>query len=80
MRRSCVPWRQLRMNCRIHAVTRFRCEKDETCSNGMSGAKLVATDNLFVVMQQAYSDDSAHKFVCAVNVTPEPAIVLVTDY
>ena len=30
-------------------------------------------------MQQAYSDDPSHKFVCAVNATPEPAIVLATD-
>ena len=38
-----------------------------------------AVDDLFVVMQQAYSDDPAHKFVRAVNAAPEPAIVLATD-
>ena len=38
-----------------------------------------AADDLFVVMQQAYSGDPAHKFVRAVNAAPEPAIVLATD-
>ena len=44
-----------------------------------SGYPLVAADNLFVVMQQAYSDDPSHKLVRAVNVATEPAIVLATD-
>ena len=39
-----------------------------------------AADDLFVLMQQAYSGDSAHKFVRAVNPAPEPAILLATDF
>ena len=38
-----------------------------------------AADELFVVMQQAYSDDPSHRFVRAVNAAPEPAIVLATN-
>ena len=38
----------------------------------------IADDELFVVMQRAYSDDPAHKFIRAVNAAPEPAIVVAT--
>lgn len=37
------------------------------------------SDQLFTVMQQAYSDDPAHKFICAVNAAPESAVVVATD-
>lgn len=30
-------------------------------------------------MQQAYSDDPAHKFTRAVSAAPEPAVVVATD-
>jgi len=36
-------------------------------------------DDLFVVMQQAYSDDPSHRFVRAVNAAPEPAVVVATN-
>ena len=55
-------------------------EKELSFHHNGSGHQLgVAADNLFVVTQQAYFDDPAHKFVHAVNAAPEPAIVLATD-
>ena len=38
-----------------------------------------SVDDLFTVMQQAYSDDPLHRFVRAVNAAPEPAIVVATN-
>ena len=38
-----------------------------------------AADNLFVVMQQAFTEDPSKKFVRAVNATPKPAVVVATD-
>ena len=38
-----------------------------------------ADDELFSVMQQAYSDDPTHKFIRAVNAAPEPAVVVATN-
>jgi hypothetical protein len=38
-----------------------------------------ASDDLFIVMQKAYSDDPLHKFIRAVNAAPEPAIVVSTN-
>ena len=38
-----------------------------------------AADNLFVVMQQAFTGDPSKKFVRAVNAAPEPAVVVATD-
>jgi hypothetical protein len=42
-------------------------------------SKDAAADDLFVVMQQAYSQNSSKRFIRAVNAAPEPAIVLATD-
>lgn len=38
-----------------------------------------SSDDLFVVMQQAYSDDPLHRFVRAVNAVPEPVVVAATN-
>ena len=38
-----------------------------------------AADDLFVVMQQAYTEDASKKFVRAVNAAPEPAVVVATE-
>ena len=38
-----------------------------------------AADNLFVVMQQAFTEDPSKKFVRSVNAAPEPAVVVATD-
>jgi len=38
-----------------------------------------AADDLFVVMQQVYTEDTSKKFVRAVNTAPEPAIVVATE-
>ena len=38
-----------------------------------------AADNLFVVMQQAFTEDPSKKFVRAVNAAPEPAVVVASD-
>ena len=39
----------------------------------------VATDDLFEVMQKAYSDDPSHKFIRTVNAATEPAVVVSTN-
>ncbi len=38
-----------------------------------------AADDLFLVMQKAYTKDPFRKFVRAVNATPERAVVVTTD-
>lgn len=38
-----------------------------------------AADDLFIMMQKAYTEDPANKFVRAVNAAPEPAVVVTTD-
>ena len=38
-----------------------------------------AADNLFVVMQQAFTEDPSKKFVRAANAAPEPAVVVASD-
>lgn len=38
-----------------------------------------AADELFLVMQKAYTEDPSQKFVRAVNAAPEPAVVCATD-
>ena len=45
--------------------------------SGMS--RDAAADNLFVVMQQAFTEDPSKKFIRAVNAAPEPAVVVATD-
>lgn len=52
-------------------VSNFKKKLSNSCN--------CASDQLFTVMQQAYSDDPAHKFICAVNAAPEPAVVVATD-
>jgi len=42
-------------------------------------SKEATAGNLFVVIQQAYSEDPSNKFVSAVNAAPEPAVVFATD-
>ena len=39
----------------------------------------VASDDLFVVMQQAHTQDPAHKFVRDIKTSPDPAIILASD-
>ena len=38
-----------------------------------------AADDLFVIMQKAYTEDPSNRFVRAVNAAPEPAIVVASD-
>ncbi len=38
-----------------------------------------AADDLFIVMQKAFTEDPSKKFVRAVNAAPEPAVVVATD-
>ena len=58
-------------------VSNFKSKgKQVAVSNVSNGA---AADNLFVVMQQAYTEDPSNKFVRAVNAAPEPAVVVATD-
>lgn len=39
---------------------------------------VAAADDLFVVMQQVYTEDTS-KFVCSVNAAPEPAVIVATE-
>ena len=38
-----------------------------------------ADDDLFLIMQKAYTEDPSNRFVRAVNAAPEPAIILASD-
>ena len=42
----------------------------------MAVSRDAAADNLFVVMQQAFTEDPSKKFIRAVNAAPEPAVVV----
>lgn len=48
------------------------------CPPGVS--RDVATNDLFMIMQKAYTEDPMKKFVRAVNAAPEPAVVVSTDH
>ena len=37
-------------------------------------------DHLFIVMQEAYTQDHTNSFVCDVRTAPDPAIVLAYDH
>lgn len=37
-------------------------------------------DELFAVMQRAHTQDLAHKLVCDIKASPEPAVVLAEDH
>ena len=37
-------------------------------------------DDLFVVMQRAYSEDPQSKFIRSIRASPDPAIVLADDF
>ena len=39
-----------------------------------------AADDLFIVMQQAYTEDASKKFVRALNAPPKPAVVVATEH
>lgn len=39
----------------------------------------MAADDLFAVIQRAHMEDPAHKLVCDIKTSPEPAIVLADD-
>ena len=41
--------------------------------------KNAAADDLFVIMQQAHTQDPSHKFVRDIKTAPEPAIVLASE-
>ena len=61
-------------------VTNFKAREglaSRQCATNVG--KDAAADDLFLVMQKAYSEDPSNRFVRAVNVAPEPAIVVSTD-
>lgn len=47
---------------------------------GRCGGPSADLDDLFVVMQQAHTEDPASKFVCGIRAAPDPAIVIAEDY
>jgi len=47
---------------------------------GRCGGPSADSDDLFVVMQQAHTEDPASKFVCGIRAAPDPAIVIAEDY
>ena len=60
-------------------VTNFRSREHRAsnCPPGVS--RDVAADDLFIIMQKAFTEDPTKKFVRAVNAAPEPAVVVCTD-
>ena len=63
-------------------VTNFRSrvsteQRLSNCPPGIS--RDVAADDLFMIMQKAFTEDPSKKFVRAVNAAPEPAVVVSTD-
>ena len=58
-------------------VTNVRKEaKRKGCDCGPTGE----VDDLFVVMQRAYSEDPQTKFIRSIRASPDPAIVLAEDF
>ena len=55
----------------------FQSRLSKVSDSGLS--RDAASDELFVVMQQAYSADPSHRFIRAVNAAPEPAVVVATN-
>ena len=61
-------------------VTNFKAKETlASRSSTLSIGRDAAADDLFLVMQKAYSEDPSKRFVRAVNAAPEPAIVVSTD-
>ena len=61
-------------------ITNFKAREvisSRLCTSNV--AKDAAADDLFLVMQKAYSEDPSNRFVRSVNAAPEPAIVVSTD-
>ena len=63
-------------------VTNFRSRvsaehRVSNCPPGVS--RDAAADDLFMIMQKAFTEDPSKKFVRAVNAAPEPAVVVSTD-
>ena len=52
---------------------------DSRLSSLPGASRDAAADELFIVMQKAYTEDPSHKFVRAVNAAPEPAVVCATN-
>ena len=52
---------------------------DLRMSSFPSTSRDAAADELFLVIQKAYTEDPSRKFVRAVNAAPEPAVVCATD-
>ena len=48
-----------------------------SCSSKLSWD--ATADNLFITMQQAYTEDPHQRFVRAVNAAPEPAVVIASN-
>ena len=63
-------------------VTNFRSrvsteQRLSNCPPGVS--RDAAADDLFMIMQKAFTEDPSKKFVRAVNAAPEPAVMVSTD-
>ena len=52
-------------------------QRVSSCPHGTT--RDVAADDLFMIMQKAFTEDPSKKFVRAVNAAPEPAVVLSTE-
>ena len=70
--RACAPGKLSR---NAQQVSNYKT-KAKLSSKGESS---VADDDLFLIMQQAYTDNPLRKFIHAVNAAPEPAIVVATN-
>ena len=62
-------------------IINFKTRETHTSrSQSLHCSKDAAADDLFLVMQKAYSEDPSNRYVRAVNAAPEPAIVVSTDH
>ena len=56
-----------------------KCSFDSRLSSFPGTSRDAAADDLFLIMQKAFTEDPSRKFVRAVNAAPEPAVVVTTD-
>ena len=70
---------QLPRNEKQVSYFKSRVSLDARISSLPGTSRDAAADDLFIVMQKAYTEDPSRKLVRAVNAAPEPAIVLATD-
>jgi len=57
-----------------------KCSFDSRLSSFPGTSHNASADDLFLIMQKAFTEDPSRKFVRAVNAAPEPSVVVTTDH